>query len=322
MHSLQYIYTGVTPGLSYPEFTLVGLVDGEEFVYYDSNIRRMIPKTEWIKKAVDGGPDYWVRNTQLAQGSQEDFSMSLYIAMERYNHTKGVHTLQWMYGCELNDDGTRTAYDLYGYDGEDFISLDLNTETWNAANAEAVSTKRKWEETFTTLYVKNYLENECIDELMKYMEYSRSTLERKVPPEVSLFQKDSSSPVVCHATGFFPKPVMISWKMNGEDLYEDVEIRETVPNQDGTFQKRSILTVSPEELDRNQYTCIIQHSSLEKELVLDLSDCGDLYPGGASVGIIIGAVVADLLLVVIGVGVLIWKKKQSDFKPVSRNPNA
>ncbi|KAI4903914.1 hypothetical protein NFI96_028717 [Prochilodus magdalenae] len=86
------------------------------------------------------------------------------------------------------------------------------------------------------------------------------------------FQKDSSSPVVCHATGFYPKPVMISWKKNGEDLDEGVEIRETVPNQDGTFQKRSILTVSPEELDRNQYTCIIQHSSLEKEMVLQVSD--------------------------------------------------
>ncbi|KAI4894158.1 hypothetical protein NFI96_004515 [Prochilodus magdalenae] len=80
--------------------------------------------------------------------------------------------------------------------------------------------------------------------------------------------KDSSSPVVCHATGFYPKPVMISWKKNGEDLDEGVELRETLPNQDGTFQKRSILTVPPEELYKHNYTCIIQHSSLEKEIVL------------------------------------------------------
>ena len=93
-----------------------------------------------------------------------------------------------------------------------------------------------------------------------------------VPPEVSLFQKDSSSPVVCHATGFFPKAVMISWKKNGEDLDEDVELRETLPNQDRTFQKRSILTVPPEELKDHEYTCIIQHSSLEKEMVLQVSD--------------------------------------------------
>ncbi|KAL6478052.1 hypothetical protein MHYP_G00138870 [Metynnis hypsauchen] len=94
--------------------------------------------------------------------------------------------------------------------------------------------------------------------------------------EVSPEAKDSSSPVVCHATGFFPKAAMISWQKNGEDLHEDVELRETLPNQDGTFQKRSVLTVSPEELTRHDYTCIIQHSSLEEEMVLQVSDNGVL----------------------------------------------
>ncbi|KAI4886118.1 hypothetical protein NFI96_004716 [Prochilodus magdalenae] len=82
--------------------------------------------------------------------------------------------------------------------------------------------------------------------LFTMLKYRRQ--HREVLPEVSLFQKDSSSPVVCHATGFFPKAVMISWQKNGEDLFEDVDLRETLPNQDGTFQRRSILTVPPEEL--------------------------------------------------------------------------
>ncbi|KAL7827678.1 hypothetical protein SRHO_G00333960 [Serrasalmus rhombeus] len=46
--------------------------------------------------------------------------------------------------------------------------------------------------------------------------------------------------------------------------------------KDGTFQKRSVLTVSPEELNRHNYTCIIQHSSLEEEMVLQVSDNGVL----------------------------------------------
>ncbi|KAI4878038.1 hypothetical protein NFI96_009840, partial [Prochilodus magdalenae] len=176
----------------------------------------------------------------------------------------GVHTIQCMYGCELHDDGTKRGYLQYGYDGEDFLSLDPNTSTWTAANAKAVITKHKLERRGEAMFQKTYLENECTQSLKKYV----STLERKVPPEVSLFQKDSSSPVVCHATGFYPKPVMISWQKNGEDLDEGVGLRETLPNQDGTFQKRSILTVSPEELDKHTYTCIIQHISLEKQMVL------------------------------------------------------
>ncbi|KAL7839179.1 hypothetical protein SRHO_G00258370 [Serrasalmus rhombeus] len=305
-HSLQYLSTGVTPGINFPEFTAVGLVDGELFEYYDSNIREVIPKTEWIKKINADDPKYWIKSTGIAQGNQEISRVNIATLMQRFNHTEGVHTVQWMVGCELHDDGTTVGYRQYGYDGEDFIILDLKTKTWTAANQKAVITKQKLEGTAAAVLNQAYLETECIEYLKKYVEYGRSSLERKVPPEVSLFQKDSSSPVVCHATGFFPKAVMISWQKDGEDLHEDVELRETLPNQDGTFQKRSVLTVSPEELNRHDYTCTIKHSSLEKEMVKPVRDLS----AGGSVGITIGAVVAVLLLIIGGVGVFIWKKKQ------------
>uniref|UniRef100_A0AAR2L3F4 Ig-like domain-containing protein n=1 Tax=Pygocentrus nattereri TaxID=42514 RepID=A0AAR2L3F4_PYGNA len=311
-HSLKYLSTGVTPGIHFPEFIAVGLVDGELFEYYDSNIRKVIPKTEWIKKINADVPDYWNKSTGIAQGNQDISRVNIATLMQRFNHTGGVHTVQWMVGCELHDNGTTEGYRQYGYDGEDFISLDLKTLTWTAASQKAVITKQKWEQKDSSrlLQFKDYLENECIEYLKKYVNYSRSSLERKVPPEVSLFQKDSSSPVVCHATGFFPKAVMISWQKNGEDLHENVTLRETLPNQDGTFQKRSVLTVSPEELDKHNYTCIIQHSSQEEKVVLLVSE-RRVLSGGGSVGIIIGAVVAVLLLIIFGgVGVFIWKKRQ------------
>ncbi|XP_036454707.1 H-2 class I histocompatibility antigen, Q9 alpha chain-like [Colossoma macropomum] len=270
-HSLQYFCTAVTPGINFPEFCVAGMLDGEQFVYYDSNISKMVPKTEWMKKSDADDPDYWNSETQISERHQENFRTSVDNLMQRFNQSTGVHTVQWMYGCELHDDGTKRGFDQYGYDGEDFISLDLNTLTWTAANVRAVITKQKWESTAWAAQVKNYLENTCTEWLLKYVGYGRSALERKVSPEVSLFQRDSSSPVVCHATGFFPKAVMISWQKNGEDLHKDVELRETLPNQDGTFQKRSVLTVSPEELDRNYFACIILHSSLEKEIELPVS---------------------------------------------------
>ncbi|KAK1806246.1 hypothetical protein P4O66_000128 [Electrophorus voltai] len=70
----------------------------------------------------------------------------------------------------------------------------------------------------------------------------------------------------------FPREVIIFWKKNGEDLDENMELTETSPYQNGTFQKRRILAVSPEELDKNKYTCVVQHGGLEKELVLRVSD--------------------------------------------------
>ncbi|KAB5528260.1 hypothetical protein PHYPO_G00138240 [Pangasianodon hypophthalmus] len=309
-HSLQYIYTAVT-GINFPEFTAVGQVDGEQFSYYDSNIRRETPKTEWIQKINAEDPDYWSRNTQKQQGAQEVYRVNVATAMQRFNQTKGVHTWQRMYGCELDDDGTTRGYSQWGYDGEDFVSFDLETLTYTAAKSQAVITKHKWDNNpGATVARKNYLENICIEWLKKYVSYGRETLERKVRPEASVLQKHSPSPeVVCHATGFFPKAVVISWQKDGEEVQEDVELRETLPNQDGSFQKRSILTVPAEELQKHTYTCVIQHSSLEKELVLPVRD-------GAPIAIIVAVVAALVALVAVVAGIVVWKKKNSGFKPV------
>ncbi|KAB5528269.1 hypothetical protein PHYPO_G00138340 [Pangasianodon hypophthalmus] len=178
-----------------------------------------------------------------------------------------------MYGCELDDDGTARGYDQYGYDGEDFISLDVEAGVWKPATKTDVT--HKWDpdghyalDQMSYLTEQNGLKKKCIDWLKKYVSYGNESLERKVRPEASVFQKHSTPPeVVCHATGFFPKALNITWQKDGEEVHENVELRETLPNQDGSFQKRSILTVPAEELQKHNYTCVIQHSSLEKELV-------------------------------------------------------
>ncbi|MCJ8742885.1 hypothetical protein PDJAM_G00087520 [Pangasius djambal] len=107
---------------------------------------------------------------------------------------------------------------------------------------------------------------------------------------------------------------MISWQKDGEEVHEDVELRETLPNQDGSFQKRSILRVPAEELQKHTYTCVIQHSSLEKELVLEVPKGGG--SGGAPIGVIVGVVAALVALVAVVAGIVVWKKKNSGFKPV------
>ena len=86
-HSLRYIYTAVTPGINSPEYTALGLVDGEQFVYYDSNIRKMIPKTEWMEKSED--KDYWSTETQTAQLTQEAYKVGVDTLMQRFNQTTG-----------------------------------------------------------------------------------------------------------------------------------------------------------------------------------------------------------------------------------------
>ncbi|KAI4873630.1 hypothetical protein NFI96_022549, partial [Prochilodus magdalenae] len=298
-HSLDYFFTGVTLGISLPEFTAVGQVDGLQFAYYNSNTKKVILTADWINS---DDVEHWNLMTQIGQAHEAIFRLEVSSAMKLFNQTGGIHTWQRMFGCELHDDGTKTGYSNYGYDGEDFLSLDLNTVSWIAANDKAVIAKQEWESTSRATTQKAFVENDCIQRLQKYVDYGRATLEGKVRPEVSLFQKDSSSHMVCHATGFFPKAVMITWQKNGEEVHEDVELRETLPNLDETFQRSSILTVSPEELDKHNYICIIQHISLEKEMGLRVVN----RRGKRNKSSFISETVFVLIIVTV---IAVWKKK-------------
>ncbi|XP_030640393.1 H-2 class I histocompatibility antigen, K-K alpha chain [Chanos chanos] len=271
-HSLKYFYTAVSGDIDLPEFTAVGLLDDEEFMYFDSNIKRAIPKTDWIRD--NTGTDYWDQETQTDIGQHEVFKKNIQIAVQRFMQSAGVHTLQNMYGCEWdNETGFINGFDQFGYDGQDFIALDMKHMTYVAPVPQAVITKNKWDSDRKRLeYEKQYLTKVCVEWLKKYLAYANSTLERTVSPEVSLLQRDPSSPVVCHVTGFYPRQVIISWQKNGQDLSEDVDLRETVPNGDGTFQKSSVLYMRPEDWRNNPetYSCVVQHRSLTEDIVIQL----------------------------------------------------
>ncbi|KAL6466127.1 hypothetical protein MHYP_G00262600 [Metynnis hypsauchen] len=101
-HSLQYFYTAVTPGINFPEFTVVGQVDGEQIGYYDSNIRKFIPKTEWMKKTEADDPDYWNRETHSSQGHQESFKANVATAMQRFNQTGGGGSHGGLFGVIIS----------------------------------------------------------------------------------------------------------------------------------------------------------------------------------------------------------------------------
>ncbi|KAL0167296.1 hypothetical protein M9458_039140, partial [Cirrhinus mrigala] len=68
--------------------------------------------------------------------------------------------------------------------------------------------------------------------------------------------KSPSSPVTCHATGFYPSGVTITWQKKGQEHHEDVKIGELPPNADGTFQKTSAITVTPDEWKKNKFICV------------------------------------------------------------------
>uniref|UniRef100_A0A673K3K1 MHC class I-like antigen recognition-like domain-containing protein n=1 Tax=Sinocyclocheilus rhinocerous TaxID=307959 RepID=A0A673K3K1_9TELE len=86
-HSLRYFYTGVSGDIDFPEFTSVGLVDDEQFTYFDSNIMKTVPKTEWIRQ--NEGADYWDRETQIGIDNHQSFKVHIQTLKGRFNQSAG-----------------------------------------------------------------------------------------------------------------------------------------------------------------------------------------------------------------------------------------
>ncbi|KAK7124373.1 hypothetical protein R3I94_018673 [Phoxinus phoxinus] len=312
-HSLKYFYTGVSGVIDFPEYTAVGLVDEGQFMYFDSNGMKAVPKTEWIKQ--NEGADYWDRETQKQIGAHQVFRNSIQIVKERFNQSDGVHTYQKMYGCEWDDQTEATdAFKQYGYDGEDFLARDFKDGRWISPVQQGFATVEKWNNNRALIESENnYYSTVCIESLQKYVQYGKSSLQRKVSPQVSLLQKSSSSPVMCHATGFYPSGVTISWMKNGREHDEDVDLGELLPNEDGTFQRTSTISVKPEEWKNNQFRCVVEHQGETKEEKEIRTNGGDSVPILPIVGVLVAVV---LLIAIGGIGYVVYKKKQG-FKPVS-----
>nr|XP_061808380.1 class I histocompatibility antigen, F10 alpha chain-like [Nerophis lumbriciformis] len=269
IHTLKYINTASSHIPNFPEYLEVGYVDGVQISHYDSKSRKLRPKQEWMNKIAAEDPHYWERCTQINIGNQQSFKVRIETAKERFNQTGGVHMFQVMYGCEWDDEtGEVDGWQHYAYNGEDFISLDLKGLRWIAVKPQAVSTKHKWDQQDSyNQFLNYYYTDECPSYLKKHVRNGRDFLMRRELPRISLLQKMPRLPVTCHATGFYPREAALFWKKDGEELFEDVEMGDTLPNHDGTFQTTADLKV----VDANaKYECVFQLAGVPEDVIVPL----------------------------------------------------
>ncbi|XP_039461423.1 class I histocompatibility antigen, F10 alpha chain-like isoform X3 [Oreochromis aureus] len=328
-HSLKYFYTASSQVPNFPEFVVVGMVDEVQILQFDSNTMKTVSKQDWMNRNID--EQYWERETGGFVSAQQVFKANIEIAKQRFNQTGGVHIVQRMYGCEWDDETNEVdGYEQFGYDGEDFIIFDLQTETWVAPKRQAVVTKLKWDSNKAFLTsVKNYYTQICPEWVKKYLNYGWRSLMRTVPPSVSLLQKTSSSAISCHATGFYPDRAEMMWRKDGEETHEGVEIGEILTNNDGTFQMRVNLDLRsvPAE-DWRRYDCVFQFSGINENVTTTLDKTAirtneastevpniTISPSSSPISIPISVpiVTAALVLAVVAlIGFIIYKKKTAN----------
>lgn len=303
-HTLKYFYTFVSGD---KDFTAVGLIDDVQFMYVDINTRKASPKTEWMRQ--NEKSDHWKRQTGLLIEQHQ------WILNNIWKESADMHTYQITYGCEWNDEtGEKKAFRQYGYDGEDFLFLDLKREKWISPVKHGFNTQERCNnETFRLHHWKYYLEIDCIEALKKFLQLGESSLQKTVSPQVSLLQKNASSPVLCHVTGFYPSNVKITWMKNGQKDYKDVKVGTLLPNEDGTFQKTVTLKAEADEWRKNEYSCVVKHQSktIRKTLTESQIRTNNKTERPAPVGMtaFVAVPVVILLLVITVLGYLLYNKK-------------
>ncbi|XP_044124480.1 class I histocompatibility antigen, F10 alpha chain-like [Bufo gargarizans] len=304
-HSLRYYYTGVSgPGSGLPEFSIVGYMDDQQTELYNSDIGKCVPVATWVRKE---RPEQWLKKTLISKANEALFKHEVKIVMKRFNHTEGFHFAQVMHSCELKDDGSIVSYEEFRYDGREYMYLDIETGLFISTMAEAQITTQRWNSPDVRAgeRIRNYLANECIDRLRRYVVYGREDLERRVRPGVKVTgrKSDKVTKLHCLVYGFHPRAVDVKWMKNGIDEVPSYETTHVLPNPDGTYQIRVSVEVIPKEGER--YSCYVDHSSLEEPLLVKLE------PEQDSPLMIIIIVVVVVLICVIAVVVLFKKIRNS-----------
>lgn len=302
-HSLRYFRLGVSdPGHRVPEFISVGYVDSHPITTYDSVTRQKEPRAPWMAENL--APDHWERYTQLLRGWQQMFKVELRRLQRHYNHS-GLHTYQRMIGCELLEDGSTTGFLQYAYDGQDFIVFNKDTLSWMAVDNVAHVTKRAWEANQHELqYQKNWLEEECIAWLKRFLEYGKDTLLRTEPPLVRISRKEffpGITTLFCRAHGFYPPEISMIWKKNGEELVQEVDYGDILPSGDGTYQTWVSVELDPQS--RDIYSCHVEHCGLHVVL--------QGHQESESILLVMKAVFGAIVLTIVlaGVGFLAWRRR-------------
>ncbi|XP_054554166.1 patr class I histocompatibility antigen, A-126 alpha chain-like [Talpa occidentalis] len=321
-HSVRFFSTAMSrPGLGESRCIIVGYVDDTQFGLFDSDSpgQRVEPQAPWAGQL---GQEVWDWRSQIARHSALWSRAHLDSLRGLYNQSEtGSHTFQWMSGCDVGPEGRLLrAYSQFAYNGADYLALNEDLRSWTAVDTAAQITQRQWEAQGEAEKFRNNLEDWYLWWLRRYLEYGKETLQRTVnfliyhlrSPRTHVTHHPTSEYEVtlrCWALGFYPADITLTWQRDGEDLTQEMELVETRPGGDGTFQKWAAVVVPSGEEQR--YTCHVQHEGLlEPQVLIWVPPSQFSIPTVAIIAglFLLGAVLTGAVVT----AAVMWRKKCSE----------
>ncbi|XP_072769716.1 major histocompatibility complex class I-related gene protein-like isoform X1 [Nerophis lumbriciformis] len=190
------------------------------------------------------------------------------LVVQMHSVTPVIHTLQYFHTASSQVPNFPEFVSVGYVDGVEIIYYDSNIRKAESKqdwmNKITAEDPKYWQRQ-TEISVGNEFNDKHSLEVLKKRFNQTGEL-----PEVFLLQKTPSSPVTCMATGFYPDLADLFWRKDGEQIFEDVEHGELLPNHDGTFQMSVELKVEVTAEVEGKYECVFQLSGVKEDLVTKL----------------------------------------------------
>ncbi|XP_036894035.1 HLA class I histocompatibility antigen, alpha chain F-like [Sturnira hondurensis] len=315
--TLKYFSTIVSgPGRGKYRYLVVGYVDDTEVVRFDSDGARprLEPRVPWLQQrwAEQEGARFWEEQTHAVRDYGQGFRAILNNLRAHYNQSEdGSNTFQDMSGCVVGlDRRLLRLYSQYAYDGIEYLALNVDLRSETAADtAVHITANRDLVQNPNAEGWKLCLEGLCESWLHLFLAMGKETLLRADPPKAHLTHhpiSDHEVTLKCWALGFYPADITLTWQREGEDLTQDMELVETRPAGDGTFQKWAAVVMPPGEEQR--YTCHVQHQGLPEPLTLRWEPPPQTT---MTFMVIVGIAAALGVLGAVAAGAVMWRRKCS-----------
>ncbi|XP_036919663.1 patr class I histocompatibility antigen, A-126 alpha chain-like [Sturnira hondurensis] len=311
-HILRYFCTSESgPGKF--RHVVVGYVDDTEVMRFDSGDSNPVaqPPVPWMEQpwVEQEDPEFWEEQTRACKQCAQFSGAKLNNLRAYYNQSEdGSHTFQMTCASEVGSDGRfLSAYSQYAYDGTEIFALNLELSSTNGANKTVqITLRRDFLHQDDVELWRPLLEHTFPNRLRLFLKKGKGSLLRADPPKTHLTHhpiSDHEVALKCWALGFYPADITLTWQRDGEDLTQDMELVDTRPTGDRTFQKWAAVVVSPGEEQR--YTCHVQHQTMPEPLTLRWD------PPPQPTMTIVGIAAALGVLGAVAAGAVMWRRKCS-----------
>ncbi|XP_069491473.1 major histocompatibility complex class I-related gene protein-like isoform X1 [Ambystoma mexicanum] len=296
-HSLRYFACSLSeevPGIS--RFSIVGYIDDIPIEGYSSENRRLEPQAPWVEKTLDSQD--WERHTDIAEEADRVLRAGLLTIGNQLNQTRGLHTIQTVTGCTLQNNVTEGFLQV-AYDGEDLLGF----KKGKGGVQPDESSHYQWQYQHSAFSQDKAedLEKECIARLQKLLKNGKEGLLRRVPPATKISGRKSGDRTLltCYAYGFYPREIEVKWSRSGVEM--PLEWSQLLPNPDGTYQIKATVEVQEGD-EENMYSCQLEHSSLPEIVTVVYDEKQTRHRGGlllAAVVLVVGIAAAAAVFILV-----------------------